>query len=103
MAAANFRRLRSSTSDRRLAAPPGAARVATPRADGRKDASGRSRQLEEFLHDAQDQLGAVVHAQFVVKPLEMGVDGVRRNAQGRGNGKIRVVAEHPAHELQFTD
>jgi hypothetical protein len=54
------------------------------------------------MNDSQDQLSAVGDVQFAVQSLEMSVDSMRRNAQGTGNGEVRVVLEYPAHELQFT-
>ena len=71
------------------------------RADGRQGASWRDRQKEEFIHDAQDEFHPVGDGEFVVKAVEMCVDGVRRDAEVGGDGEFGAVVEHAAHDLQF--
>jgi hypothetical protein len=65
-------------------------------------ASRRCCQGKEFFREAQDHFNAVAHGQFTVESLEMGVDGVWRNAEIGSDGKFSAVIEHASHDLQFT-
>ena len=37
-----------------------------------------------------------------MQALDVGVDGMRRDAEGGGNGKVGAVVENTVHDLQFT-
>ena len=70
--------------------------------DRGQDALGCARQCEEFIRDAQDEFYPVGYTEFVVNALDVGVDGVRRDAEIGGDGKFGTVVEKTTHDLQFT-
>ena len=54
---------------------------------------------QEFLGDAQDQLHAISHAQFMVQALEVSVHGVGRDAKIGGDGEFSLIIEYAAHDF----
>ena len=53
------------------------------------------------FHDAHAHLGPCDDPQLVMQPAEMGVDGVRGDAEGPGNGDFGLVIEDAAYNLQL--
>ncbi len=63
---------------------------------------GQGPQPQELLGEAEDQLHAIRHAQFVVQALEVGVHGVRRDAKVGGDGEFSLIIEYAADNFTFT-
>jgi hypothetical protein len=57
---------------------------------------------QELLRDAQDQLHAISHAQFLVQALAVRVHGVRRDAEIDGDREFGLVIEYAPHNFSFT-
>ncbi len=55
-----------------------------------------------FVDDLKDQSRPASHAQFRVKPLQVGVDRVHGDGQFGGDGLIGCVLENEPHDLDFT-
>jgi hypothetical protein len=47
-------------------------------------------------------LHAIPHAQFLVQALEVGVHGVRRDAEIGGDGEFGSILEYASHDFTFT-
>ena len=69
--------------------------------DRRQGALGCGRQREEFIRDAQDEFHPVGDTELVVKPLDVAVNRVRRDAEDGGDGEFGAVVENTAHDLEF--
>lgn len=66
-----------------------------------KPAGRRGGQRQEFGHESQRQFHVVRHAELVVEPLEVGVNGARRNPKASGDGGFLPAVQKPAHDLGF--
>lgn len=62
----------------------------------------RYRHLEkELSEDADDKLHPVLHRQLMVQALNVRVNGVRRDAEFSGDGKVGAVVEDPTNDLKL--
>jgi len=85
----------------RLSATQGAATGGAFGADGGESARGCPGEGEEFLHDAEDEARAIDDGKFAVKAIDVGVDGVWRDAKVGGDGGFGAVVENAADDLEF--
>ena len=69
--------------------------------NGGKDGGFGKRERDHLLHDPQNQLGATGDVELLEKPVQVHVNGVRRNLELFSNRRLVLIVENALDNLQF--